>query len=292
MERPRSANAIVVRALSVLLAAVFVAAGLSKLTSAGSLGLEAAAMHEFPAWIRAVVGVVEIAAGLALLVPGLAVVAALVLAFLMVPATLTQYVSGEPGTWIPALLLVLLVVVAWRRAPERVSGEWRRLAATPRPVLREGVVAGLIGATTIAVWFFVVDLIAGRPLFTPETLGRSLLSILGPAPAGESTMLYVAAYTLVHYAAFAAVGILAAGALQAARREPSLLLGFVILFVAFEVGFHAVVGLLEETTPLGALAWWQVMAGNLLAATAMGIYLWRAHPALREQFSHALEPGA
>lgn len=288
MERSSSANTLAVRVLSILLAALFVVVGLSKLVGLGSIGLEAAAMREFPAWIRTVVGVVEVVCGVALLVPGLRVVAALVLAFLMVPASLTQYARGE-GLWVPALLFVLLVLLAWRAAPERASGAWHRAFATPRPVMREGVIAGLIGATVIAVWFFVVDAIAGQPFFTPETLGRALFSILGPVPTGESATLHIVAYTLVHYAAFVVAGIVAAGVIEAAGREPSILLGFVILFVAFEVGFYALVGMLAEATPLGALAWWQVMAGNLLAAVAMGIYLWRAHPALRDQFAHTFE---
>ena len=50
--------------------------------------------------------------------------------------------------------------------------------------------------------------------------------------------------------------------------------------------------LLQETTDLGALAWYNIMAGNLIAAASMGTYLYRANPALREEFSHALDaPG-
>jgi hypothetical protein len=74
-----------------------------------------------------------------------------------------------------------------------------------------------------------------------------------------------------------------------ANREPSILLGFVVLFAAIEVGFYAFVGLLQQATPLGSLAWYNVMIGNLLAAAAMGTYLLRAHPALREQFAHAID---
>ena len=58
-----------------------------------------------------------------------------------------------------------------------------------------------------------------------------------------------------------------------------------------EVAFYAFSGLLQEASPLGALAWYNVMLGNLLAALGMGIYLWRTHPALREQFNHALDHG-
>src|SRR5437867_3281646 len=35
----------------------------------------------------------------------------------------------------------------------------------------EGLVAGLIGAATIAVWFFILDLLKGRPFYTPSVLG-------------------------------------------------------------------------------------------------------------------------
>ena len=39
---------------------------------------------------------------------------------------------------------------------------------------KEGFVAGLIGAATIAVWFLILDMIQGRPLYTPTVLGTAL----------------------------------------------------------------------------------------------------------------------
>jgi hypothetical protein len=74
-----------------------------------------------------------------------------------------------------------------------------------------------------------------------------------------------------------------------ARREPSILMCFVVLFAAIEVGFYAFVSLLQHATPLGSLAWYNVMIGNLLAAAAMGAYLLRLHPELREQFRHSMD---
>jgi len=64
------------------------------------------------------------------------------------------------------------------------------------------------------------------------------------------------------------------------------------LFAAIEVGFYAFVGLLQQATPLGSLAWYNVMIGNLLAAAAMGVYLLRAHPGLRDQFAHSIDKPA
>jgi putative oxidoreductase len=288
-QRTRSADTVVVWIVSVLLAAVFATTGISKLIGAEPIGLQAAAMRGFPQWIRIVVGIVEVAGAAALLVPAIAGRAAAILALLMVPATITQWISGEPGVAVPVLLFVLLLIVAWRRNPAAVRAGYNAAIHTPRPLVREGVIAGIIGAGVIAIWFFFVDLIAGQPLFTPATLGRGLIRIFGPVPESQSTVFLVSAYTLIHFGAFIVLGLIAAMIVNVANREPSILLGFVVLFAATEVGFYAFVGLLQQATPLGSLAWYNVMIGNLLAAAAMGTYLLRAHPVLREQFRHAID---
>jgi hypothetical protein len=153
-------------------------------------------------------------------------------------------------------------------------------------ILREGAVAGAIGATAVAAWFFVVDIIGGRPLFTPQVLGEGLLSVFGRSP--EPAAVNVIAYTIFHYAAFTLVGVVAVVLVHAGERMPSVLAGSLILFVAIELGFYGFVALLQETV-LGNFAWYQILAGNLLAAVLMGTYLWRAHPALRERLVSALE---
>ena len=48
-----------------------------------------------------------------------------------------------------------------------------------RHPLREGVVAGLLGAASVAAWFFVLDVVNGRPFFTPAVLGAKVLQMLG-----------------------------------------------------------------------------------------------------------------
>lgn len=289
MERSRASSSIIATILSVALAAVFLAAGIPKLIGAEPLILEAAAMRGFPGWIRVVVALVEVAGAIALLFPAASAAAALLLAVLMVPAALTQRVSGEPGILIPVIIFVALLVLASMRTPGAVTGFWRDARATPHPVFRGGVISGVIGATVIAVWFFIVDIVTNQPLFTPTTLGRAVFSVLGAVPDAESAVVHVLAYTVFHYAAFITVGMIAATFVRLAGDEPSVLLGFVILFVAFEVGFYAFVAVLSQVTPLGGLAWWQVMVGNLLAAAAMGFYLLRRHPVLRQQFAHALD---
>lgn len=288
-QRTRNADSVVVWILSVLLAAVFATTGISKLIGVEPLTLQAAAMHGFPPWIRNVVGVVEVAGAIGLLIPAVASFAAAMLALLMIPATITQWISAQPGVFVPIVLLALLLLVAWRRNPVAVRAGYDAAVNTPRPLVREGAIAGIIGAVVIAVWFFFVDLIAGQMLFTPTTLGRGMLSILGPIPMSQSAALLVLLYTIFHVAAFVVLGLVAAMIVNLANREPSVLLGFVVLFAAIEVGFYAFVGLLQQATPLGSLAWYNVMIGNVLAAAAMGTYLLRAHPLLREQFRHAID---
>ena len=70
-------------------------------------------------WLRYVVGVLEIAGGIGLLVPRLTRLAASCLVALMVGATIAQLFFLSEGFWYtPVILGVLLAVVAWfRRVP-------------------------------------------------------------------------------------------------------------------------------------------------------------------------------
>jgi len=171
------------------------------------------------------------------------------------------------------------------------------ISAQPHPVsparplhhsaVREGVIAGALGASVVAIWFLGVDVIAGHPLRTPELLGRALISVLGPL-GGEGAFTYIAAYTVFHYLAFALIGTLAAIVIHWSESEPTVLAGFAILFVIVEIGFYGLVGFLSEPGILGGIAWYQVLIGNLLSAAVMGGYLWRAHPRLGRDFDRAL----
>ena len=156
-----------------------------------------------------------------------------------------------------------------------------------RHPLREGIIAGIIGATSVAVWFLIVDVVGGRPFYTPLTLGTALLSVLGPQ-RDASMLVPVAAYTVFHYAAFIVVGIVVAYILRAADTEPSVLAGFLILFVAFELGFYGFTALMAQSSRFGSVAWYQIGAANLVAALMMGTYLWRGHPALGERLRYVL----
>jgi hypothetical protein len=158
--------------------------------------------------------------------------------------------------------------------------------ATSHRLLREGGIAGIIGATTVAIWFLLVDTLAGHPLYVPSVLGAGVMSIFGDTTK-DSMFVHVAVYTIVHYALFIGAGILLAAVVHQAETEPHVLVIFTLLFIIFELGFYGITATLAETR-LQSLAWYQIGAANLLAAAAMGVYMWKTHPALKEEFSHAL----
>ena len=154
-------------------------------------------------------------------------------------------------------------------------------------VMRDGLVAGALGATAVALWFLGVDTLYAHPLATPEALGRGLLRLFGP-PGDEGMLTFVIGYTFFHYFAFIVAGTLLSVIVHWARSQPTVLAGAMMLFVAFEIGFYGLSAALQESPFLGALGWAQVATGNLIAAVVMGAYMWRAHPELKEGFSYAL----
>ncbi len=290
MQRARAVNDFVVWTLSVILAGVFLLAGVPKLLGTAPVGFQAAAMQGFPTGIRIVIGLVEVICAIGLLIPAFATLAAICLALLMVPAAATQYMSGQSGIWVPVLVFAMLVVVAWRRNAKVVFEGYHGFADVPHPLLKDGVIAGLIGALVIAVWFGILDVIAGHPFFTPATLGRALLSFFGDVTPDQGTVSFVLVYTVFHFSAFMVVGLIASLIVHLARHEPSILLGFAILFAATEIGIYGLVALLGEWSPLARGAWLQIMVGNILAALAMGIYFWRTHGEIEHELRHAFDP--
>jgi hypothetical protein len=155
-------------------------------------------------------------------------------------------------------------------------------AARTSNIYKEGIVAGLLGAATIAIWFFIVDVIQGRPFYTPTVLGTALfrgrtgLSSPESLPASFELVLW---FTWVHVLVFVVIGGVAAGLLRLAERDPNFGFGILLFLVVFMFGFIGVSMVFAEEV-LQALAWPAILIGNLLAAGAMAWYFWRRHPQL------------
>jgi hypothetical protein len=155
-------------------------------------------------------------------------------------------------------------------------------ASQPSEISRvdvEGISAGILGAATIAIWFFVLDVFNGRPFYTPSILGSALFR-RGVGIDGLQTLPIsvemVLIYTWVHGLAFCVIGGLASRLLALAERNVNFGFGILLFFVIFEFGFVGAAFLFAEPI-LHALTWPAVLMGNLLAAAAMGLYFWRHH---------------
>ena len=149
-------------------------------------------------------------------------------------------------------------------------------------VYQEGIVAGLLGGLTVALWFLVVDLVQGRPLYTPTVLGTALFG-RGTWPATlESlppSLEMVAMFTWVHLLAFAVIGVVVSRLIAMAEAHPGLGFGFVLLFVILEACFTAAV-MIVAAPVLRTLTWPAILVANLLAAAVMTGYFWLRHPTM------------
>ena len=153
-------------------------------------------------------------------------------------------------------------------------------AATTSDILLDGLVTGMIGAVVVALWFLILDVIEGQPLFTPALLGNILLH--GADAAGKAVTiapLEIAAYTAFHFMAFAVVGVMFSYLMTLFERFPIMFFVMLVLFLSLQIGFFGL-NVALGTSLMGKLPAWAVVVGNLLAAAGMVGYQWRRHPSV------------
>ena len=176
------------------------------------------------------------------------------------------------GNMLAAAAMLWYFFVGHRALPRTLVGPWGS-------VLGEGVIAGLIGAVIVALWFLAIDTIRGEPLRTPELLGSAFLR----QPSGATA---VVSYTIVHGLAFLVFGVVSSVLVAGAERQPAFVFFLVILFTAFEVfSFGAI--LIVAKWVLDEVAGWTIFVGNLLAASAMLAFFFRRHRTLARRLTDA-----
>lgn len=158
----------------------------------------------------------------------------------------------------------------------------------PATRFKRGAVAGLIGAVVVAVWFFLLDLIAGHPFRTPAALGSSLL--FGRSTIDTSAAVIIA-YCAFHFVAFVLAGLLFVWVTERIERRPSFML-FALLFLILGEALALANLATYAQWGLGALGVWSITIANLLAIVAMGWYIWATHPTLRRISEDPPPPGA
>lgn len=169
-------------------------------------------------------------------------------------------------------------VSAGTEAPPSAPVTRRRRATA----IGDGFEAGVIGAVVVALWFLLIDTVQGQPFYTPSLLGKALTQ--GPEQAVRSSEVAVGmvyAYTGIHFLLFILFGILVATLVIQYERTPLIGYLLVVAAVVFVVAF--LVFILAFAEPLlQGIPWWGVLAGNLLAAIAMGAYFYKRHPELKD----------
>ena len=146
-------------------------------------------------------------------------------------------------------------------------------------VVREGLLVGVLGAVVGAVWLFVFDAAAGRPLETPNALGRVFFAgDVNPGPRVISPEA-VLGFSFIHLVIYLVTGIALTGIVHLVSRNPAFRMG---LWIGLVVVFAYLMGLayMLATSTGDRVSFWPVGLGNLLALLTMAWYLWRRHPRL------------
>jgi hypothetical protein len=150
----------------------------------------------------------------------------------------------------------------------------------------EGIKAGALGATGVALWFFVFDALTGNFLYTPRAMGEALGGSLGLGVPGPS--LAIIGYTIFHYAAFIAVATVVAAIVHRSMKDPTILAAALLVFVASEVAFYVFMSALDAASLFGRFGWVQIAVSNILGASLVGVYLWKTHPGLKGNLDEGL----
>ena len=150
------------------------------------------------------------------------------------------------------------------------------------PLLRDGLITGAIGAGVVALWFLLLDVARGAPLFTPAALGSVVFLGAGNAAQVQMSLGIILAYTALHIAAFAVVGVVFEWSAGRLEHAPGMWLMALLVFITLDGIFLGTIGSLGQWV-LGALGIWAVAIANLLAIGAMSGWLLVRHPRLRAE---------
>ena len=139
-------------------------------------------------------------------------------------------------------------------------------------IVGDGVSAGLIGASAVALWFLVVDTALREALFTPSLVASTLLKGMPATPEHAVDLTMVAAFTAFHSMAFIAFGVVASWLVDQFEHTPDLPLITIGVFIALEGGFVIATKLLVPNVA-AVIGHGFIVAGNVFAAVGMGVYL-------------------
>ncbi len=144
-------------------------------------------------------------------------------------------------------------------------------------LLYDAFYGAAVGGSTIAIFFLVVDLIAGHPLFTPSLIGTVLVTGADAAAVTEVRLDMVAYFSAAHFGSFLALGAVVSlmcrwTGLSKTSPRAVVAVVFTLLTAGFLVGGRLLIPGVGAVIGLPA-----ILAANLVTAFSMAAFLKWAH---------------
>lgn len=153
--------------------------------------------------------------------------------------------------------------------------------ADTHSTVREGAIAGAIGAAVIALWYFIFDLLDGRPMYTPNAIADR---VFGLETGGAGSVGIIAVVTIIHFAAFMVAGTALTAMVHLASKHIEWRMGVLLAFV-IGAGFFAGLGYAAGLQEGNTIPHWKVLGGAVASISSIVAYLWRTHPRFVRSFS-------
>jgi hypothetical protein len=162
------------------------------------------------------------------------------------------------------------------------GSETRQPAARRRPTLAadlvfDGIYGGLIGASTIALFFLIVDVMNGRALSSPSVMGAALFEGVIVPSIEPPRLDLVAYYSVVHLATF----FVLSATLGFASRRSALIGKHSLVIVALVFSVLTATILIADALfmhgAVAALGYGPVLMANATTGVSMAVFIKWAH---------------
>jgi len=142
-------------------------------------------------------------------------------------------------------------------------------------VVARGAAGGIVGATALALWFLVLDGVAGVPFRTPSFIAHAMFGFDDVRVAAGPILLY----TLIHYAAWVLVGVVVAFLRTKVKALTALpiLIGLALGFALFDLVFYTSLAV-TGVDVVDELGWEIVLSGNMFAGVCLVWFLHLVRP--------------
>ncbi|HEU4564520.1 MAG TPA: hypothetical protein VFS05_07725 [Gemmatimonadaceae bacterium] len=161
-----------------------------------------------------------------------------------------------------------------------IPGQVLHSGTTSTGIPHEGLRAGLLAATVVWLWLFVVDALSGTPLRTHTFFGWAILTIDGTTPV--PTWAKVLTFTIFLALVWMLVGGFVASMVRRAPGQPTLLIFVAFIFTLLQLASVAAATALANLG-LGRAAWTDFFVGELLGWATTLWYISRHHPEMRTE---------